>query len=569
MAATLPDGFTVDADQPPVVAAPPAGFSVDPDTGHAVTGPTGSLLSDAGHFLGTAALHLVNGLMTPVVGHGGVSIDPENPGIRGLRIDPPATPVQTDEARGKFNDALFNTTGIPEYQPTTEAGKIGLAATTGAMGAPFGGGLLSGAAGGAAGQALTDTGVNPLAAALIGGVAGSKGANVATRAAGSMMPGAIDSGTLNLARSAHDYDIQVPLGKISNSPFTRFMDSTVRKMPFSGYGAMDETNQGNFNKGVAGTFGEDATKITPEVLNNAYHRIGGVYDDVASRTSIPASPQFMTDLQGVVDNSRLNLSADSVVPVERQAMNILDTAANNGGIISGKQFKDLTAKGGPVDTLKGSSDSGLRQAGQQFDTILKNHLAANATPEDVVALKQADTQYKALKTIEPLTMRADTAGGPTPSTGDISPAALNARVGQNYDNAARAPLGQLPLKDLGQIGQRFLKEPPSSGTAERSGIQGMLDHGGALASGIGAAIMGHEAGFPLHQSVPALAAAMIGPRLIGSYLRSPGPVNNALYGQSLSPLAQALLTQERLNDPGQKPLPGATAVASGSNSAPR
>lgn len=544
MSGSLPDGFTVTPDQ----AGPPAGFTIDPDTGHAVAGPSGNALTDAGRFLGTAALHVANGLMSPIVGYGGVSVDPSRPGLKGLTIAPPATAQQTEDAKTKFNDNLFNAAGATEYQPSTEGGKVGMAATSGIIGSLLGGGPLAGAAGGAGAQLLSDnTNLPPLAAALMGSVGGAKGANMASRAAGSMMPGAIDAETLGLARQADAMGIKVPLAKISNSPFVRYLDSTVRRMPFSGYGPMDEANQTAVNRNVVGAFGENASKMTPEVINNAYDRMGTGYDDVASRTNIPVTPQLMNDLQGVVDNSRLNMSADSVVPVERQAMNVLDTAANNNGVLGGKQFKDLTAKGGPISTLQSSTDSGLRQAGDQLRGVLQSHLTANATPEDVAQLRQLDTQYKALKTVEPMAMRADTIGGATPSTGDVSPAGLLSRVNQSYTNAARAEPGQIPLKDIAQVAQRFLKEPNSSLTAERSGIQGMMDHGGQLASGIGAAIMGHEAGVPLHVTLPSLAAAMVGPRLIGSYLRSEGPVQNALYGQSLSPLAQALMVQQRLN----------------------
>jgi len=194
-----------------------------------------------------------------------------------------------------------------------------------------------------------------------------------------------------------------------------------------------------------------------------------------------------------------------------------------------------------VETLKNSTDSGLRNAGQQLDSVLKSHLAANATPEDIALLRQADTQYKALKTVEPLTMRADTIGGATPSTGNVSPAAVLSRVGQQYQNAPRAALGDIPLKDLGQIGQRFLKEPASSGTAERSGIAHLMETG----IGAGAALIGHEAGVPLHYSLPSLAAALVAPRVIGSYLRSPATVNSAVNGTEMSPLAQALAIQLR------------------------
>jgi hypothetical protein len=422
------------------------------------------------------------------------------------------------------------------------------------------GGGLGGEVGGTAGQAVGGAPgrfVGTLAGSLLGGAPGST--------IGAALPRSIDPETAALAQAAAKHGINVSIGQASESPFVKYADSTVRQLPFSGYGAFDAGNQTAFNRAVAGTFGETADKITPDVLNSAYQRIGGVYNGVAARTNIPASGALLGDLQGVVDHARLNMSADSVEPVQRQALNIIDTAANNNGVISGRQFKDLTAKGGPIDTLQGSSDSGLRQAGQQFETVLKSHLAANATPEDVAALQQADTQYKALKTIEPLTMRADTAGGATPSTGDISPAALRARVAQNYDNAARAPLGQLPLKDLAQIGQRFLKEPPNSGTPSRLAVQNFM-RAGEIAGG-GALGAEHLAGVPMEYSLPPLAASMLLPRAVGSVLRTPairpGP----------TPLAAALLGgSPQLMDPNATLLiapPQSLGPATTANSATR
>ena len=75
-----------------------------------------------------------------------------------------------------------------------------------------------------------------------------------------------------------------------------------------------------------------------------------------------------------------------------------------------------------------------------------------------------------MKTIEPLTLRADVVGGATPSTGNINPAGLRAVVNRSFGNAAYAEPGQVPLNDLANIGQRFLKETPSSQTSERSNI---------------------------------------------------------------------------------------------------
>ena len=146
-------------------------------------------------------------------------------------------------------------------------------------------------------------------------------------------------------------------------------------------------------------------------------------------------------------------------------------------------------------------------------------------------MQQARTQYKALKTVEPLTLRADAAGGVTPSTGEVSPAALLGRVSQQYDNAARAQPGQIPLLDLARIGQRFLKEPPSSSTAERLGVMQIAKGVGSL--GLGAAGL-HEAGAGV-ENLPYLLGAGAAMRFGASTLRAPAitpraPFINGLFG---------------------------------------
>lgn len=512
--------------------------------GHPAAGPSDSVVGDIPRRVGTWVVNAVTGMMSPVLrsAPGAVGIDYSTGQPHVTQPQQQMTPATRAQAFQSGRDAAFNNSGVTEYIPSTETGRIVDAAGTGAVGGLLtGGGALASAVGGAVGQELIEhTPMSRLAAAMIGQVGGAKGVNMASRSATSMLPGAMDAETRALAQTAvNDYGITVPLAKASNNPFIRYADSAVRRMPFSGYGALDEANQAAFNRGLTGSFGEAAEKVTPEVLNRAYDRIGNDYNTVAARTNIPVSNQLMSDLQGVVNNARLNLSADSVVPVERQAMNILDTGANNNGVISGRQFKDLTARGGPVYTLKNSTDSGLRDAGQQFDSILKSHLAANATPEDIALLRQADTQYKALKTVEPLTMRADTVGGATPTTGDVSPAALLSRVNQQYSGAARDELGSNQLKDLAQIGQRFLKEPGSSGTAERGGIAQLM-HTAVAPMG---ALLGHEAGIPLHYTLPPLAAALVGPPIAGSIMRSPSFVNRQINGPQFSPLAQVLTAQ--------------------------
>lgn len=552
-----PDGSWIDGlpgvggASAPVAAAPAAGWmdampsvtthpagQPEPSaatSSHATVGPEDASswlpsLSDVGHNLATGAIKGITGLANMLI----------------------PDPAQIPEFRGagnsfrptlqKTNDAIFNNI-TPEYVPSTEGGMLGQAATAGAVLAPITGGLgaiPAGAGAGAMGQLASDFAPEgyKTPALLLGGLAGASGvsrlANVGTAMAGlrAAAGGPLDPETAALAQTAQQHGIPLAPGQLSNNWLTRNVYDLGSKTPFSGSDAFAGAQQTALNRAVAGTFGETADRITPEVLSDARNRIGGMFNGVAARTSIPMGNDFLTDLQGVVNNARLTMSADSVAPVERQAMNMIDTAGNNGGNIGGRAYIDLTAKGGPLDTMIQSTDSGLRSAGMSLRNVIDNHLQANASPGDVAELQQARSQWKAMKTVEPLTLRADNVGGATPSTGDISAAALRGAVNKSYTNAAVAPLGRIPLNDLAKIGQRFLKEPKSSGTAERNMAGDLMTGAGALAA---TAFGGeHALGMsPLH-SVAAMGSSMALNRLAQSVLRNQAIARQQIAG-SLNP----------------------------------
>lgn len=135
-----------------------------------------------------------------------------------------------------------------------------------------------------------------------------------------------------------------------------------------------------------------------------------------------------------------------------------------------------------------------------------------------------------MKTVEPLLNRADVVGGATPSTGDIIPSQLRGVVNRSFPTAAYAEPGQVPLNDLANIGQRFLKETPTSQTSERSNIFRWLERGGAVAGGL----LGgeHYLGVPMGEMMaPAAAAgaATLGlGRVAGKVLGSEGLANRMI-----------------------------------------
>jgi hypothetical protein len=516
-------------------------YTVGPVTGHPVAGPSDSMLADLPRRVGTAAINAGLGLISPLIGHGPFTLDalehPSNKPNTDWLMHPQPSPsaAEVDAAQVAARNNAFNTAGVTEYQPATEGGRLGQAALTGVVTAPLGGGLLANVAGNVGAQVMQDeTSLPPVVAGTLGYLGGARLGNQ-VRAATPLGGTSLTPETAALAKTAvENYGYTIPAAKISNNPFIRYADSTVRRMPLSGYGALDEANQIATNRNAAREFGEVADRITPDVINRAYARLGGVFNDIGQRTMVNLDQPLLNQLADIHTRAgEVGLDAGPVQAIRNQIDKVIDIAARNNGTIPGDVYQNLTKRGESLDVLQGSRSTTAGQLGGQIRDALDAALERSATTEDAMALREARTQYKALKTVEPLTMRADTAGGSTPSTGDISPAALLGRVNQQYENAARARLGEIPLKDIAQIGQRFLKEPGSSGSGERVNVGHLMTKVGAAAGGV---LGGEHIGLPLSATLPALAGALAVPPVAGAMLRSQGMTQNALYGPRISTL---------------------------------
>ena len=431
------------------------------------------------------------------------------------------------------------------------AAAVGTTAALGGVGKLVAGALAPGTIPQAVAQSVGQTGPGTLAASAVGGAAEGPVANQvpeewqpvarmlanvgagagvgALGGAGRAAIGAVGPETAQLAQLARDtYNIPIRAGQISGNRVVKSADSALQSVPFSGLQGAAEVQQTALNRAVAQTFGEDADKITPSVLNAARRRIGGVMEDVENRNSIQFDPQLGQDLSGIVQNARKSLTDQEFGVVGRQINNLLSTV--QGGEISGQSYGNLIHKGSPLDAMTNNANSNLANYGGQIREALRDSLQRSLNPDDVAAYQGARAQWKNMKTIEPLTLRADVVGGATPSTGDINPAGLRAVVNRSFSNAAYAEPGQVPLNDLANIGQRFLKETPTSQTAERSNVFRWLERGGAVA---GAALGGeHYLGVPMGEMMaPAAAAgaATLGlGRVAGKVLGSEGLANRMI-----------------------------------------
>jgi hypothetical protein len=328
--------------------------------------------------------------------------------------------------------------------------------------------VVSGAAQGATTAAMTgdDVGRSAEIGGGLGAVGGILGAGVNKL---------LTTSNPAVEAAINKYNIPLRSGQVSDSKFVRYLDSQLGNLPGSGQEASNAAQRVAFNKAVANTFGEDAEKITPAVMQQAKDRIGGVMNDIASRTNIQADPALLNDLGRIEANAQKMPSIYN--DVRPHITDILETAANNNGTIPGNAYQALTGQGSALSVAQQSSESSVRNYANSIREALDDAFQRSAAAGDVEKLAAARLQYKNMMTVAPLVNK----GIP----GDISPLLLQGAANRSFKSNAFRGAGD--LGELGDIGQAFLRPPPDSGTATRTMINGTLygDTKAAVRTGLG------------------------------------------------------------------------------------
>jgi hypothetical protein len=290
----------------------------------------------------------------------------------------------------------------------------------------------------------------------------------------------IDANTATLADLARNtYDIPLRGGQISANRSVNYLDSVLQDKPFSGMAQSSSDQSAAFNRAVSNTIGENTDKITPDVMDAAKKRLGARYEDIASKSTIQADDKLGSDLNGIASDANTVLAPSERTIIHGQISNILDKIQGTGEI-DGKTYQALIKTGSPLDRATKSGDTNVKYYAGQVKQSLLDALGRSVSPELQDQLAATNSQYKAMKTIEPLVEKS--------TTGDISPALLMGVTRQSYGNMAYGGGGD--LANLSRIGQRFLKEPPNSGTANRLSAMKILGIGGA--SGVEAGLAFHD-----------------------------------------------------------------------------
>jgi Cell Wall Hydrolase len=361
----------------------------------------------------------------------------------------------------------------------------GAALSAAGRGAPIVNALLSrpmlaaaarGAGAGAGANLLTSAASEePLSEQLQGGaetgaVAGPVGRFVG-KFAGKLVGSGVDTETANLAAAARDkFGIPLRADQVSANPMVRFMGSVLQRMPFTGLGEHVAEQQTAANRAIANEMGQVSDKVTPQTIRAAKADLGQRYQAVnRAMGPLQLDRNFVRDIRDARDFAHLNLEPGKARIIEKHIDDIGSKIDPATGTMTPEAYQHLLRHDGPLDLLVNSNDTGgVGKIAQRLKGALESQFE-RSDPALARIKKDIDYRYWVANAVEPLAHES--------TTGDISMAKL----------LRAADMSTSDLGQLGRVGQRFLKEPPSSGTAERLALMKLGLGLGAGAAGLGGA----------------------------------------------------------------------------------
>lgn len=420
-------------------------------------------LNRAQTYLGNKVVGAFGGTPTPDNAPPPPSILPSSADINAKLSAPTRGYYEPETTAGRYAQA------IAEFAPTVFGGEASLPARvlTRAV-APAVGGEAAGEYAAKRGAGAGTEAAARLAGALAGGLPAM------ARSAGGLVSKSL-ANTLSQSIAPEDAALVAKYeqmgghlrpGQYSPSNFMRQGDAVMADSPWpraagfaadSPHAVLPSQQADEFNGMLAKTFGEDAPRITDDVIRRAGQRIGNIYETVLPRNSIKGSDDLTAALgkvEGNVQQAAPAMNAPDVVRIQSVLESIRRQITEGG--IPGKVYQAYRQRGGILDELAGSTSPVLQKAGTDIRHAMDDAFAAQADQNDAAALMQAKQQYRALETIKPLAAKAP--------AGNINPGLVMGAVNREFGSPASAG----DLGTLARVGTAFLKAQPSSGTAERS-----------------------------------------------------------------------------------------------------
>lgn len=271
-------------------------------------------------------------------------------------------------------------------------------------------------------------------------------------------------------------------------------------------GNITERQGEQFTSAALRRAGINADRATPEVIDEAFTRIGQQFDDLSARNRADVDQQFIQDVVQVQDDYRMLANPLQRQIVEQAVNDVVDVIGQHNGSIPGDVYRTMRERLGKAARGAGG-DNQLREAYQGLFEALDDAMErtiANANPDDLGAWREVRNQYRNMFVIE----QAAAGAGENTAMGILSPSQLRGATAQKHGkrNYVR---GQGDFAELARAGEAILRPLPNSGTPGRTAARNI----GQGLSSVAGAVVGGAAGGGAGAGVGLLAGAAVPPAL--------------------------------------------------------
>ena len=270
-----------------------------------------------------------------------------------------------------------------------------------------------------------------------------------------------------LADTARQYGVTPPVTSLTTNPFLRQVSDALQKLPFSGADAGALAKQRQFQSAVTSQMGSTADNLAPATMKETADRLSKGYQDLYANAPPIAGGRALTGNLTNIGND----AARYLVGDQAGAMAHVDNAITNvanafsGGSLDPQAYKSLMgANDGTLARIENVAPSAAQEYLAQIRQAVQDRFSASAGPDAAATLKNLDSQWRAMKTVQPLAAKS--------TMGDISPGGLmqpTVTTSNRFDGSTGgiAYTGGGPMGDLARVGKQFFGTIPDSGTAGR------------------------------------------------------------------------------------------------------
>jgi len=303
------------------------------------------------------------------------------------------------------------------------------------------------------------------------GVAARRAVGDTVRAAGDA---AMEAATPNmtpqravLAEKAIAAGIPINLHQLSDNKMVRIAGETAENLPGAGGGSVRAARKEAFMGAVIRELDPEleAKTLTPDVYYEAHEKVGSGIGGIMGKYDVPKDA--FGDLSSVTKGH---------TPDIKQALGDYITDLNtiadeNGGVVPGTTLRELRSQ--IAQRARETTNGDMRGALGNLVKKLDDGLSEVASDTDLTALTDLRRRYAIGAALEPLIAKSP--------DGNITPVALMGALTRDKAGKRRMAKGQGgDIGDYARAGQDFLKEIPSSGTAERQLVHTVAGLGGAV-----------------------------------------------------------------------------------------